>query len=58
MGRRSRSASSVVGHDFFDVDTIPLRRLYVLFIIELGRRRVWITGITEQPDRAWVTQQA
>jgi hypothetical protein len=46
------------GHDFFHVDTIRLRRLYIISLIELGRRRVRITGMTEQPDRAWVTQQA
>jgi transposase InsO family protein len=51
-------ATHVVGTDFFTVDTVSLRRLYVLFFIELGRRRVWISAPTAHPDGAWVTQQA
>ncbi len=53
-----RQATGVVATDFFTVDTAFLRRLYVLFFIELGRRRAWITGITNHPNGPWVTQQA
>ena len=35
-----------------------VKSLSVLFFIELGRRRIWITGVTAHPHAAWVTQQA
>jgi hypothetical protein len=44
--------------DFFTVETISLRRFYVLFFIELENRRVRIVGCTTNPTGAWVTQQA
>jgi putative transposase len=44
--------------DFFTVETISLRRIYVLFFIELESRRVHLAGCTSNPTGAWVTQQA
>src|SRR2546430_1154377 len=44
--------------DFCTVETISLRRFYVLFFIELENRRVHLAGCTTNPTGAWVTQQA
>jgi transposase InsO family protein len=51
-------AHGIVAFDFFTVETVWLRTLYVLFAIELGSRRVHLLGITRNPDSAWVSQQA
>jgi len=44
--------------DFFTIETLFLKTLYVLFFIELGTRQVYFAGCTDHPTKAWVTQQA
>jgi putative transposase len=51
-------AASILECDFLTVDTLFLKRFYVLFFIELATRRVRLAGLTANPDGRWVTQQA
>ena len=53
-----QQAASILECDFLTVDTVFLKRFYVLFFIELATRRVRLAGITTNPDGRWVTQQA
>jgi putative transposase len=51
-------AASIVACDFFTVETVFLRRYYVLFFIAHASRRVWLAGCSPNPTGARVTQQA
>ena len=50
-------ASSIVAADYFTVDIWNLKRIYVLFFMELGRRRILSFGVAANPNQAWVSQQ-
>jgi hypothetical protein len=70
LGRRGRveespgaslcvqTGNSMLAVDFFSVETLWLQRLYVLFFIELGSRRVHLVGCTLHPTAPWVIQRA
>jgi putative transposase len=51
-------ARGILAVDFVHVDTVLLRRLYALIVIEHGTRRVHLGGITSNPNGAWTTQAA
>jgi hypothetical protein len=50
-------ARTVIAADFLHVETVLLKRLYVLVFIEHGTRRMHVAGITAHPDGAWTAQQ-
>jgi transposase InsO family protein len=52
------AARTVIATDFFHVDTVLLKRIYVLVFIEHETRRLRIAGISANPDGAWTAQRA
>ncbi len=51
-------ARGIICCDFFTVETVLLRRLYVLIFVEVADRRVHMARVTAHPTGDWVTQQA
>jgi putative transposase len=49
---------SILACDFFTVDTVWLRRLYVLAFLSVGSRRIEYVACTSKPNTAWMLQQA
>lgn len=51
-------ADGILAYDFFTVETVFLKTLYVLFFIEIGSRRLQVTAATRNPNGTFVTLQA
>jgi putative transposase len=54
----SHHKDTLLACDFFTVETLVLQTLYVLFVIEIGTRRMPVMGTTPHPSQHWATQQA
>jgi putative transposase len=51
-------AHAILACDFLVVETVLLKRVYVLVFIEHGTRRLHLSGVTAHPTGAWAVQQA
>lgn len=51
-------SQAAVACDFACIDTVGLRRYYLLFFIDIKTRQVFYAGITDHPTGAWTTQAA
>ena len=51
-------SQAAVACDFATIDTVTLRRLYLLFFIDIPTRTVYFAGITDHPTGVWTTQAA
>jgi hypothetical protein len=51
-------AAGILAVDFLHVDTVLLKRIYVLVFIEHGTRRMHLGGVTTHPTGDWTVQQA
>jgi transposase InsO family protein len=51
-------ARTMLACDFFTVDTVLFKRIYVLFFVQIATREVHVVGVTAHPTGAWVAQQA
>ena len=54
----SAQAKGIVACDFFCVETVLLKTLYVLVFMHIQTRRILGVGVSANPDGKWVAQQA
>ncbi|HKC18598.1 MAG TPA: hypothetical protein VKE27_03110 [Candidatus Dormibacteraeota bacterium] len=52
------NAQTLIAADFFSVDTVFFKHLYVLICMHLATRRLVLATCTAEPNEAWITQQA
>ena len=53
-----QQGESILACDFLTVDTVWLRRIYVLVFLSIGSRRIEYLACTSNPDTTWMLQQA
>ncbi len=54
----SAQAKGIVACDFFTVETVFLKTLYVLVFLHVETRRILGIGVSANPNETWVAQQA